>query len=267
MKTTVRLVMAVLTGLALTWPSPATAVTDADKCQADKLKRAGQYNVCRLKADGKGIKKGDPPDYTKCDEKIAEKFSAAETKYGAECPTSGDVTNIQSQATADADFIALKLAGERFADNGDGTVIDTETGLQWEKKTDDSGIHDKDNTYTWSTGSSYGPTGTAFTTFLGTLNNGTSSDGNTISGCFANHCDWRLPTSAELQTILLAPYPCGTSPCIDAAFGSTVASFYWSSTTYSGGPYSAWGVFFSVGNVGGFFKTFLYYVRAVRGGL
>ncbi|KKU48955.1 MAG: hypothetical protein UX68_C0005G0001, partial [Parcubacteria group bacterium GW2011_GWA2_46_9] len=61
MKTTVRLVMAVLTGLALTWPSPATAVTDADKCQADKLKRAGQYNVCRLKADGKGIKKGDPP--------------------------------------------------------------------------------------------------------------------------------------------------------------------------------------------------------------
>ena len=50
LKLTALLVMAVLTGLVITWPGLAAAVTDADKCQADKLKRAGQYGVCRLKA-------------------------------------------------------------------------------------------------------------------------------------------------------------------------------------------------------------------------
>ena len=37
----------------------------------------------------------------------------------------------------------------RFEDRG-LTVFDHQTGLEWEKKTDDGGIHDKDNTYTWS---------------------------------------------------------------------------------------------------------------------
>ncbi len=46
----------------------------------------------------------------------------------------------------------------------------TSTGLMWEKKTDDGTIHDKDNVYTWSTGSPYNPDGTTFFTFLATLN-------------------------------------------------------------------------------------------------
>ena len=67
------------------------------------------------------------------------------------------------------------------------------------------------------------PTGTAFTDFLYNLNGGpygcTSDYGYTHQdGGFAGHCDWRLPTIAELQTILLAPYPCGTSPRIDPIF-------------------------------------------------
>lgn len=58
----------------------------------------------------------------------------------------------------------------RFIDHGDGTVTDTRTGLMWEQKTDDSAIHDKDNLYTWSTGAPYNPDGTAFFTFVATLN-------------------------------------------------------------------------------------------------
>jgi len=70
--------------------------------------------------------------------------------------------------------------------------------------------------------------------FLGTLNNGTSTDGTTSNGCFAGHCDWRLPTIVELQTLLLQPYPCRTSPCIDqAVFAPTVALGYSSATTYA----------------------------------
>ena len=51
----------------------------------------------------------------------------------------------------------------RFEDRG-LTVFDHATGLEWEKKTADAdpthaGIHDKDNTYTWSTGTNK-PNGT-----------------------------------------------------------------------------------------------------------
>lgn len=125
----------------------------------------------------------------------------------------------------------------RFIDNGDGTVIDTETELQWEKKTTAVGSgenpadpHDVDNAYTWShdrgakTASAFGDTsdGTVFTDFLPALN---------TPPCFAGHCDWRLPTvdqegdPAELETILDSSAPgCGVSgPCIDAIFGPTIA--------------------------------------------
>ena len=135
-------------------------------------------------------------------------------------------------------------------------MTDHQTRLMWEKKDDLGGIHDKDNIYTWAPSGTL-PTGTAFTTFLGTLNNGTSPDGTAISGCFAGHCDWRLPTSAELQTIVDLTAPgCGTgSPCIDAAFGPTVADFYWSSTTYSSHPSYAWDVDFYDGSVYAVIKT------------
>lgn len=105
-------------------------------------------------------------------------------------------------------------------DNGDGTVTDNQTGLQWEKKDNVCpGIHCVDDTYTWSSVPS--AAGTADTVFLPALNAG---------GGFAGHIDWRLPTAAELQTILLAPCPCGMSPCIDPVFGPTAASVYWPTT-------------------------------------
>ena len=85
--------------------------------------------------------------------------------------------------------------------------------------------------------------------------------------CFANHCDWRIPTVVELKSILLGPYPCGTSPCIDPTFGPTQASSYWSSSSLAAPGY-AWYVYFNDGNVGSsdFFKDLALYARAVRGG-
>jgi len=97
----------------------------------------------------------------------------------------------------------------RFVDNGDGTVTDNLTGIQWEKKTDDSSVHDKDNLYSWSSAfPSIAADGTVFTGFLSTLN----------AACFAGHCDWRLPTYVELVTLVSEPYPCVTSPCLDQGF-------------------------------------------------
>jgi hypothetical protein len=122
-----------------------------------------------------------------------------------------------------------------FVENGDGTVTDTQTGLQWEKKTTAVGSganladpHDVDNTYTWSKHKWTTPNGTAFTEFLPRLN-GASSDGMSPTGCLASHCDWRLPSLDELLTISRDIAPSQTSPCIDPAFGPTVE-------TIIGGP-------------------------------
>jgi Protein of unknown function (DUF1566) len=126
--------------------------------------------------------------------------------------------------------------------------------------------HDVNNTYPWSN-SGTAPDGPAFTDFLGKLNNCTSGDGTAVTNVgFAGHCDWRLPAVQELQTILLAPFPCFPGPCIDPTFGPTVANNYWSATTNAMNPNSAWNVFFSFGLVNDDLKINGNYVRGVRSG-
>jgi hypothetical protein len=160
-------------------------------------------------------------------------------------------------------------------DNGDGTVSDLNTGLMWEQTTGTIGgtntgdVNDVNNQYTWSS-SGTAPDGTAFTSFLAILNNGISTDGGPstpITGCFANHCDWRLPSIVELQGIV------NTSdvPPIDPIFGPTQLSFgYWSTTTVANNLVVVWYMDFSDGQWMGANKALEFpasYVRAVRSGL
>jgi hypothetical protein len=180
----------------------------------------------------------------------------------------------------------------RFVDNGDGTVTDNQTGLQWEKKTGTVGTHvdcsrepcpdahDVNNGYQWCLNADHDfdcntddnpPDGGAFTDFLVALN---------TPPCFAGHCDWRLPKSggppfwtypsgepAELESLLLAPYPCGTIPCIDPIFGPTVAGYYWTATTHPTFTDVALTVNFDVGVINqATRKAVVSYARAVRAG-
>ena len=123
--------------------------------------------------------------------------------------------------------------GARFVDGGDGTVTDKLTGLQWEKKTDDASVHDKDDRYPWSTAGAAAD-GTAFTSFLAALN----------AACFAGQCDWRLPTLAELQTILLAAVPAGRHRPVFGPLGD----YYWSSTPETSMPALGWVLSFQDGS-------------------
>jgi hypothetical protein len=174
------------------------------------------------------------------------------------------------------------LVGPRFQDNGNGTVTDHQTGLMWEQKTGVVGvkpatpnIHDVNNTYTWSGVLSTDPDGTVFANFLGILDFNESSDGTTITGCFANYCDWRLPTILEVQGIIDKSVPgCGPGgTCIDPTFGPTQRRAYWSGTTDERNNGFAWEVHFEfnpVLNLPGLaqgFKTSTFSVRAVRCGL
>jgi hypothetical protein len=202
----------------------------------------------------------------------------------------GDTPNPANQITMKANApgtdLVIDIAGDfkeqcapsRYVDNGDGTVTDNKTGLMWEKELASSNpgctsasqtsrdVRCEQNTYTWSAASPYiEPTGTLYTEFLVKLNLDYTND--PVKTCFANHCDWRIPTIDELQSILLAFYPrCYSTPCIDPTFGPTEGSGYWSSGSLAGSPGSAWGV--SFGNGGGNFvkKSNAYYARAVRGG-
>jgi Protein of unknown function (DUF1566) len=137
--------------------------------------------------------------------------------------------------------------------------------------------HNVNNVYTWFA-SLGGPAGPAFTSFLVKLNTGISTDSVTTTGCFAGHCDWRLPSITELAAIMDLNAPgCGSgSACIDMTnFGPTLAEEpegdftvgygYWSATSATG-PFDAWLVFYGAppSGVGLDNKTMAYPVRAVR---
>jgi uncharacterized protein DUF1566 len=152
-----------------------------------------------------------------------------------------------------------------YTDNGDGTITDNQTGLIWEKKSDDGSIHDKDNTYTWDD---------AFGVFIAGLNTAT----------FAGQSDWRLPNRFELESLLdlgqenpsigsafntnCGLNSSGNPACAVVSCSCTAPLAYWSSTTSVATPSFAWSVFFFLGGVNFDDKaTTMNSVRAVRGGL
>jgi hypothetical protein len=258
---------------ALLTPTMARAAATAeDKCIAERAKAAGAYAACEQRVQAKlqtnGV--GAFPSFDFDNSEVAA--SKCRVTY------TGQWGKLQFKAALLGS--SCDSQHPRLVDNGDGTVTDNLTGLQWEKKTNDATVHDAANVYTWcldansdgtcdKAGAADGP---VFTDFLRSLNS---------DGCFAGQCDWRLPTRDELQTILADPYtpavyvdgigtviPCATPSCIDPIFGPTQSKAYWSATTDAGLPSTAWYVgFYSSDATVVFWKTHLLSVRAVRGGL
>jgi hypothetical protein len=152
-----------------------------------------------------------------------------------------------------------------FRNCGDGTVADPKTGLRWEKKTNDGSVNDVFNTYSWSTGSPWNPDGTVFTDFLAKLNDpifGVAATDSDVTGCFAGNCDWRLPTTVELKTIIDCTFG---APCIDPIFGPTRPLYYWSASRHPV-PSLVWAAYFDWGTMDNMFMSVNIHVRAVRAG-
>jgi hypothetical protein len=129
-----------------------------------------------------------------------------------------------------------------------GCVTIPATGLSWELKTDDGGVHDKDNRYRW------GGTGTERT---GAQRNAEQQSGsifyddwNSLVSAANNEklCgfeDWRVPTIEELKTLVITR---SEPPLIDTRlFPLTLAEPYWSVTAYAHYPEHAQTVDFATG--------------------
>jgi len=101
-------VIALMLGLGI---GVNAAIDAATKCEVNKVKTAGKYEDCRLKATAKAVKTGEPADYTKCIEKFGLKWIKAESKADGACPTNGDQATIAAKIVVDADSIADGLAG------------------------------------------------------------------------------------------------------------------------------------------------------------
>ena len=123
---------------AVVLAASAQAASRAAKCEAVKLKAAGSYSLCRLRATAKGVKIGPGAeisgDFLKCDTVFAKKWAAAEKRGGTSCPSVADAVPMQSLLTNMTTSAGARLGGLRFLDNGDGTVTDTQTGLMWERR-------------------------------------------------------------------------------------------------------------------------------------
>lgn len=166
---------------------------------------------------------------------------------------------------------------DRFVDNGDGTICDSQTGLMWEKKFGIVGPPVNcglllcetefyvNNIYSW-TATLVSANGPLFRDFLADSNQlvTISGDGTTLDPSRTAYTDWRIPNVAELRTILLAPCPGGGTPCIDPIFGPTQATLYWTATSELAAEYNAWFVSFDTGIVAVADKHDAYPVRAVR---
>jgi len=167
-------------------------------------------------------------------------------------------------ATVEAAYIKVDAAGNALPDSATSwsCVYDDVNELLWEVKTDDEGIHDRDNTYRWGLTATMRPAGNSIGNSYGdwdTLVNGTNSE--TLCGL----SDWGVPSIDQLRDLMVTEQ---VRPKIDTAyFPNTGPEWqYWSSSPYTGYSVSAWLLVFSNGHAGPTLRTNYRSVRLVREG-
>jgi hypothetical protein len=146
-----------------------------------------------------------------------------------------------------------------YADNGNGTVTDNNTGLMWQKcsagQNNDSTCSGSASTYNW-----YQASGTLDATYNPSLQN---VCGVLTLGIYS---DWRLPTKQELISIVdYSVYSPGPTLKTEY-FPNSIKGDYWSSTTLAGYPDKAWSIYYGNGSINNWGKIYPMGIRCVRGG-
>ncbi|MEA2049889.1 MAG: DUF1566 domain-containing protein, partial [Campylobacterota bacterium] len=149
-------------------------------------------------------------------------------------------------------YYAKGITPSYTRDDTNDIVTDNITGYMWQDDSSASSV-----TKRWVTTANYNAgnyedtSGDTATTYCSTLSLG-------------GYSDWRLPSRAELLTIVdRSRY----SPAIDPVFQNTASYYYWSSSTNASNTSLAWYVYFNSGSTDYYRnKYYSYYVRCVRSG-
>lgn len=142
--------------------------------------------------------------------------------------------------------------GSDFANNPWACVRDNQSGLIWEVKTSEAGLHNINNTYSW-----YDPDEKTNGGNAGKANGGVceGSECDTLAYVKAVNSrklcgfgDWHLPSRYELNTIVDSSifFPGPTLP--KAYFPETLAGKYWTDTTFRTQRSGAWAWRFDYGS-------------------
>lgn len=269
LRLTTQTFLSISAALLLLTPAARAAPTGDRKCEAAKNEAAGSYGRCLGRAARVLTISEDEARFARIRQKCRARFDAAWAKADSLGTCGLDLSRDDLAARLEllADDTSSLAAGVRFVDTGE-TIVDLRSGLEWEKKDDAGGIHDRDAVFAWGdVDAPFAPNGAAFTDFLASLNG--AGDGE----CFAGHCDWRLPTREELSGIVdrssspAVPSDFWTScyaGCELPACSCTVSQCYWSASTFAFGGSFAWGTYFYDGTENVTRKDMAYPVRAVR---
>lgn len=163
------------------------------------------------------------------------------------------------------------LADERYElDVGGNCVLDTSTGLLWERKRKKPGLRNWNNSYTW-----FDPDAEAGEIdYRGTRNGGSCEESDCDTWHFVaafnragycGHNDWRVPTRDELYSISDLSKAESPPTTNEFAYPLTHAAEYWSENDYSFQPDSAWAWNFQYGHDRVDWKKTPKFVRLVRG--
>ncbi|MCS5592211.1 MAG: DUF1566 domain-containing protein [Gammaproteobacteria bacterium] len=143
-------------------------------------------------------------------------------------------------------------------------VLDEDSALYWEVKSDKEGVQYAHNTYTWfdgETGDEDGEYSRHCYWGMGCNTQHYVEEINSESLCSFN--DWRIPSVEELKT--LVNYYSDADALIDVAFfPNTQANTYWTSTTVENNEFVAYEVPFVYGGSIARDKYFDTYIRLVR---
>ena len=139
-------------------------------------------------------------------------------------------------------------------------VKDNVTGLVWEVKTDDGGIHDKDNTYRWGGKTRQGDGYGDYYPDWDILVDGSNAE------AMCGYDDWRVPTVFELQNLVNYGRD---NPAIDIGFfpNTSTSEAFWSASPWAdSSAFGALCVYFYTGNPHVLQRDSISHVRLVRSG-
>ncbi|MCL5796066.1 MAG: DUF1566 domain-containing protein [Gammaproteobacteria bacterium] len=231
-------------------------VAKENRLEAERIAEERRQTEMRLAEESRLVEIRRTEEHRQAEIRLAEERRQAEIKRAEE----------RQQAE-------LKEA-KRYRNNQDGTVTDSQTGLQWKRCSE--GQNWTGNTCT------------------GEAKKYDWNDATQLTSNFAGKSDWRLPTITELNTLVYCSNGkvrkleqngydtvehegskgCGSNtrgeyqkPTINTqAFPATPPrSFFWSSSGASGSDL-AWGVFFYYGSDINDNRYVKYHARLVRGG-